>query len=199
MLRLVTFILATLSLCTPGWSYLTIQESGEPVPQNQLHLGFSPQFLLARESGSNGMLTLRTGLDEGRDFSFQLGGGYNNFWSTLSTRWIPIPDYNDQPAIGFRFDVTLAHLNGVSNGSFRLAPFVSKRLRTDVGHLEPYLYLPIGLNVQQGRYDNLSSFVLGSQVQIEDLRPIYLYGEAGFNLKNSVSYFTIGIFSTFDR
>jgi len=199
MFRLVT-IFSLLVLCSvPVWSYLTILESGEPLTTSEMHLGFAPQFMSGGFEGSNGVLSLRTGLDEGRDFSLQIGGGDVNFWTSLATRWIPIPDYDDQPAIGLRFDVTLSRFQDINRGVIRLAPFISKRFRTDVGHLEPYAYLPLGMTVQSGRYDNLSSMVLGSQLQIEDLRPVFLYGETAVNMKNSVSYFTVGIFSTFDR
>lgn len=199
MLRLVTLVILIPILSLPSWSYLTILESGEPLTNKEVHLGFAPQFMSGDFKGSNGVFALRTGLDEGRDFSVQLGGGDVHFWSTLATRWTPIPDYDDQPAIGLRIDVTLARVSDVTTGSLRLAPFASKRFRTDVGHVEPYTYLPIGLTVQNGRYDNLSSFVIGSQFGIEELRPMFLYGEIAINIKNSVSYFTVGIFSTFNR
>lgn len=199
MLKLVTIFLSCVFTSIPSWAYLTILESGEPLTKSELHLGFAPQFMLDDHTGSNGVINIRTGLDEGRDFSVQLGGGNIHFWTSLSTRWIPIPDYDDQPAIGFRFDVTLSKIASESDGAIRVAPFASKRFRSDTGHIEPYVYLPIGLRVSGGTYDNLSSFVVGSQFMIEDLRPVFFYGETAFNIKNSVSYFTIGIFSTFDR
>jgi hypothetical protein len=181
------------------WSYLSILESGEPVRKKNLHLGFSPQFTTGHNSGNNGVFFLRTGLDSGRDFTVQLGGGLVDFWSTVATRWVPIPDYHNQPAIGLRFDATLSRMYHNNVGILRLAPFISKRFQTNVGHIEPYAYLPLGLKIQEGRYDNLSSLVIGSKVQVEDLRPVYFYVESGFNSRNSLSYFSLGIFSAFSK
>ena len=195
----LSFVFLALMASPSSWAYLTILESGEPLTRSEMHIGFAPQFLTGDTAGSNGGVTLRTGLDEGRDFSLQVGGGKVQFWTTLATRWIPIPDYRDQPAIGLRFDVTMARMSDSNTGVLRAAPFVSKRFKTDVGYLEPYAYLPLGMTLQNGTYDNVSSLTLGSQLMLEDLRPIFFYGEVGLNLKNSVSYFTIGIFSTFDR
>jgi len=199
MLKLVTLFFLSAFISYPSWGYLTVLESGEPLTKSEMHIGFAPQFMSGDRTGSNGVLNLRTGLAEGQDFSAQLGGGDIHFWTTLSTRWIPIPDYDDQPAIGLRFDVTIAKIGSENSGAIRVAPFTSKRFRSDVGHIEPYIYLPIGLSILGGTYDNLSSLVVGSQLMIEDLQPVFFYGETAFNMKNSVSYFTIGIFATFDR
>lgn len=199
MTHLVTVILGLFLATLPAKAYLTILESGEPVGVNEYHLGFAPQFVSGEASGTNAVFVLRKGLDEGRDFSVQVGSGAVDLWTTLATRWIPIPDVDNQPAIGLRFDVTLVRETNASGGSFRVAPFISKRYRTDVADLEPYAYVPLGFSVSEGKYDNMSNLVIGSQFRLEDLRPVYFYGETAFNMRNSVSYFTIGVFSTFER
>lgn len=186
-----------LLLATPGHAYLSILDSGEPVAKGRIHAGLAPQIFVGETQGGEGIFWLKTGLDDGRDLSIQAGFGEIDFWTQLATRWIPIPDYEGQPAIGLRFDVTLARDESYSHGVLRVAPFLSKRFRSETGHIEPYVYLPLGLRIQEGTYTSLSQFIVGSQMALEDLRPIYFYVEVGANLRQAPAYFTVGIASQF--
>ena len=178
-------------------AYLSILDSGEPVAKGRIHAGIAPQIFVGESQGGEGIFWLKTGLDEGRDLTLQAGFGEIDFWTQLATRWIPIPDYENQPAIGLRFDITLARDQNYSHGVLRLAPFFSKRFRSETGHIEPYVYLPFGLRIQEGSYTSLSQFIVGSQLALEDLRPVYFYAEIGANLRQAPAYFSIGIASHF--
>lgn len=186
-------------LTTPIYGYLSIMESGEPVQAGDYHIGFAPQFVTDIDGASNAVFNLRTQINSGQDFSLQLGSGHTRIWSTIASRWVPIPDVQSQPALGIRYDITLAQQTNQSTGVFRLAPFISKRFRTEAGHLEPYAYLPMGVAINNDQTQNLSSLTIGTQLQVEDLRPIYFYVESGINLKGTHSYFLVGIFSIFER
>lgn len=179
--------------------YLSIMESGEPVQAGDYHIGFAPQFVTNIDGASNAVFNLRTQVNSGQDFSLQLGSGHTRLWTTLASRWIPIPDVQNQPAMGLRYDITLAQQSDQSSGVLRLAPFLSKRFRTEAGHLEPYVYLPLGVLINNDQTRSLSSLTIGTQLQVEDLRPIYFYVESGINLRGNDSYFLVGIFSIFER
>jgi len=192
------FLVFLMLLSAPSsHAYQTILEAGEPLDTKEYHLGFAPQFYTGDFSGTNGVFYLRKGLSTGRDVSIQLGTGGVDFFTTLSTRWIPIPDLANQPALGLRFDVTLSRDESLSSGVFRIAPFASKQFSTSSGVIEPYAYLPLGMRVVEGSYNSTSQLVFGSKVKVEELLPAYFYAEMGLNMKNSLSYFSIGLFSTF--
>lgn len=198
-LNQLIFMLLTGFMAAPGYAYLSIMESGEPVQAGDYHIGFAPQFVTDVDGASNAVFNLRTQINSGQDLSLQVGSGHTRIWSTLASRWVPIPDVQSQPAIGIRYDITLAQQHNLSNGVLRLAPFISKRFRTEAGHLEPYAYLPMGISINNDQTQHLSSLTIGTQLQVEDLRPIYFYVESGINLKGTHSYFLVGIFSIFER
>ncbi|MCS6838249.1 MAG: hypothetical protein NZ480_05320 [Bdellovibrionaceae bacterium] len=196
---LLCYLCSFLLLAPQVMAYLSILDSGEPTSNKEMTVGFAPQFIVSDSGGSHGTFLFKTGVGSGQDLMIQAGFGHIDFWLTLATRWIPIPDYENQPAVGVRFDGTLAREASSSIGHMRLAPFLSKRFLSEVGQLEPYLYIPFGLTIHEGKYDNIASLVVGSQIQVEDLLPLYFYVETGFDVRNSFTYVSIGILSTFQK
>lgn len=192
------WILSQLLTSFPTFGHWVILESGEPTSPQQLELGIAPMITLNNRPGGNGLVWGKLGLEDGKEILLQVGGGQIDHWFLLGGRWVPIPDFDQQPSLGLRFDATLSRDDGISYGVVRLCPFVSKLFRAESGALEPYLYLPIGFQIQEGGYKNPFQLVAGSQLIIEDLRPVRLYMEVGFNLRDSPTFISVGVTSEFN-
>src|SRR5690606_13854627 len=87
---------------------------------------------------------------------FQVGGFY---------KWVPIPDVEGQPAIGFAAGVLYARTEGLNDLSLRFHPLISKQYQIDWGEITPYGSIPIGIRSIDGETDVPVQAVIGAELK----------------------------------
>lgn len=171
-----------------AFAYLTINESGDLIAPGSFRAGFEPQAKLSDGGGGNIAGFVDGGISDEWSWRALLGTGDTDFWLTGSAKWIPIPDYQSQPAIGARFDYTLGREDGANFNVFRAAPMASKGFDSEVGRFVPYVALPLGVFASNGDSNNFSQLVVGSEAKLEQVPDWMFSAELGFNLSKSFSY-----------
>jgi len=169
-------------------AFLTIGESGDMVEANHYRLGLEPQLRISNGSGGNLGIYVDGAINDEWNWRAEMGTGDTDFWFTGSAKWIPIPDFKKQPAIGLRLDASLGRDHNDSFSVFRVAPMVGKGFETEVGRFTPYIAVPVGIWATRGTSDNISHFVIGSEGKFEEAKGYLFSAEMGFNMSKAFSY-----------
>ncbi|XGC82295.1 hypothetical protein ACES2L_07335 [Bdellovibrio bacteriovorus] len=184
-----------LFLTSNAHAYLSIAESGELVPQGKYQVGVEPQLLTNKGGGANVNVFIDTALSESSSARISMGAGAVDFNAFGSFKYIPFPDVENQPAMGFRAGAGIARDEETNLLQLQFAPLVSKKFDTEYGLAVPYLAVPFTfLNTKE---ENLvaTNLSIGSEFHYVDWDQVTLGAEAGVDLNKSYSY--ISIFATF--
>lgn len=169
-------------------AYMEVGESAEIQPQGKFKAGFIPQFKLSDGSGMNFSGFFDSGLSEATSFRLHLGGGDLDFFGGGSFKWVPIPDYDKQPAIGGKVEAIYGREGSESLATFRVMPLISKKFSTDHGEFVPYGAFPISLTTYKGSSDTQLHLVGGTEWRHPNTPNMEFGAELGLNANKSFSY-----------
>lgn len=127
-----------------------------------------------------------------------LGFGEVDFHIGGYLKWIPIPDYGSQPAMGFLTGLHYASLGDFNEFSIRIHPYMSKKFEFSIGDLSPYAALPISFRIIDGETDVPVQLHLGTELKLQQLEHISFMAEIGIDIADSFTYFSIGATFHFD-
>lgn len=184
----LTSLLLTSLIALPSWAYLTVGESADVTPKDILKIGIEPQIRMSEGSGTNLSFFLDSGLRDDLSWRALIGTGETDLVVDGSIKWVPIPDLEDQPAIGVRGDLIFGREANESFTTVRVVPLVSKQMQTDYVLFTPYVALPLGLQGYQGRSTSIAQLALGSDIKLDEWKNAMFNVELGANLNNSFSY-----------
>lgn len=186
-------------------AYYGVLDNGEVQPAGQYKVTTDVQALT-----KNGGLNLGGTFDMGFNDEFGvralLGFGKTDFYAGAMFKWMPIPDLENQPAIGVNLGVVYANDEDIRDMSFRAEPLVSKRLTVEQTVITPYAALPVSVRVRDTnsvtvKEDTRMAFqlVLGSQLQIEAYKNLQFIAEIGLDLDQAPGYVSMGAIWYFDN
>lgn len=176
----------------PTYGYLEIGESNEMPAPGAFKMGGIFQGRLSDGGGSNLTFFGDGALHEEMSWRGFLGGGKTDFYAGGSVKWVPIPDYRNQPAVGGKAEVTFGRA-GDSLTVLRLVPMASKKLDYQGNHWVPYGGVPVGISASGGKSDFFANLAGGTEVRFESLRDLEFNAELGIGLTKSFSYIGIGV------
>jgi hypothetical protein len=199
-------ILASLVFGLPAHAaYYGVLDNGEILESGKYKLTSDVQALT-----KNGGLNLGAMFDMGfqEDFGIRalVGFGKTDFYGGAMLKWMPIPDLDDQPAIGVNVGVIYAKDEDLKDLSFRAEPMISKRLKVDDTVFTPYAALPVSIRVRDSndpliKESTRATFqlVLGTQLQLATYKNLQFIGEIGLDLDQAPGYVSVGAVWYFDR
>lgn len=170
-----------------AFAYYTTGESAELVQAGQYHIGLEPQLRISDGSGFNlnGLLDAPFGKDG--SIRATLGFGNTDFFTSLSYKWVPIPDYDRQPAIGGKVEVIYARVGSNSTTALKLHPLISKKYEIDYGTIVPYGSIPIGLFTTSANSDTSIQLVGGAELWPLEYKKWKFSAELGVNMNKAFS------------
>ncbi len=194
-MKFAKYFVLGLFLSSTSHAYLSIAESAELLAPGTYQVGVEPQLLTNRGGGANFNVFLDSTLDESTSLRIAMGAGAVDFNAFVSAKWVPIPDVDNQPAMGLRIGAGIARDEEQNLLQLQVAPMVSKKFDTEYGLTVPYLAAPFTfLNTKE---ENLvaSNLTVGSEYHNPDWPQAVLGAELGIELNKSYTY--ISIFATF--
>lgn len=203
-LKRLTLLLAGVFLSTPALAYYSVMDNGEIMEARHYKLTPELQFI-TDVGGINTSVRFDTGLTDDTGLRAMVGFGRTDFFAGALFKWMPVPDFDKQPAIGANFGVLYGRENNGSDLTFRLEPLVSKRFLVHFGHLTPYASLPLGLRIHNGdRYDTTntditSQIVVGTQVELDGWDTLQFMTELGADLASAYSHISLAAVLYFDE
>ncbi len=167
---------------------MTVQESNDITPKGKFKLGVEPQIRTSDGSGTNFTAFLDSPINEEMSARVLLGVGDVDLTAGGSFKWVPVPDYESQPAIGGKVGFYFWRESDESFTTLRLEPIVSKRFKTELGDFTPYASLPLMFNSGKGNNETGIQIALGSEYHHPEADNMTFGLEAGLDAKDSFSY-----------
>ncbi len=126
---------------------------------------------------------------ESTNLRFYGGVGSLDFSLGGNLKWIPLKlnrklNFN----LGLVGSSEYGRDGGIDAFLFRLSPFISKNFSWELGTLEPYISIPLGVLAVDSSSQLSSQFVIGTKMKLESLSYMYFAAEGGFDIKNAESY-----------
>lgn len=208
-MRLLQFLSASILLVTtltaaPSWAYNDVLATGEVLERGHFRLSGGLQALTER-GGANVTGVIDTGIQDDFELRGLLGFGKTDYSLGALVKWVPIPDVEGQPAVGFLTGLTYARWLDGSEFTLQWNPLVSKKFAVGEGAITPYASLPLGLRFRDNHTAGVSDTTQmtiqvtgGAQIQVERWKNLQFIGEVGINLDHAYSYVSAGAIFYFD-
>jgi len=188
--RFVQFFLA-LAMAFSGLqsqAFMTVQESNEVTPTGKYKLGAEPQFRTSKGTGFNFGGFFDMPINEQSSFRGSVGTGETDFVAGTSLKWVPIPDYGKQPAIGGKVGAFYWREASENFFTFRIEPIMSKKFETTMGFFVPYAAVPLMFNTGKDFNKTTMQVAFGSEFQHPEADNMTFGLETGVDAKDSFSY-----------
>lgn len=188
MKNYILISIISLFLSSSALGFMTVQETAEISPMGKYKLGLEPQLRLSDGSGFNFSGFFDAALSEETSARVAAGFGDTDFFGSGSFKWVPVPDYEKQPAVGGKASIITWRETSVNFVTFRIEPIVSKKFETEHGLFTPFAALPVGFT--SGNSKNTTGIQLagGTEYHHPDWGNTVVAGELGINAKDSFSY-----------
>ncbi len=185
-LSILTLILTAAAL--PAWAFLTVQESGEITPKGKYKLGAEPQYRTTNGSGFNFSGFFDMPFSDETSIRGTVGTGETDFVAGTSLKWIPVPDYGSQPAIGGKLGAYYWREASENFSTVRIEPLISKKFSTTAGNFNPYAALPVMFNNGKDYNKTTMQVAFGSEYTHSEADNMTFGLEAGLDAKDSFAY-----------
>lgn len=192
-------LLALLFSFSSAHAYYSVMDTGKIIPTGKYRIIAGPQFITTgHNDGTNISGRFDAGMGESTTLRATAGGGNGDlFYTGLFAKYIPFPDFENQPALGFIGGITYARENiGTENEdvlSLRFAPIASKDLETDVGLVTPYVSLPISIAFADGDTIYPVQLVGGAEFKPYSWENVSFIGELGVKINKAFTYIALGV------
>lgn len=181
-------VLLSLLISPSSFAFLTVQESNDIAAVGKYKLGIEPQIKTSNGNGANFTGFFDAAINEEASVRVHLGTGDTDFYTGGSIKWVPVPDYGKQPAIGGKVGVTYWREQSQNFFTYRFDPLVSKKFESEVGAFTPYASLPMMLTTGDGTTVTGFQLAAGTEYTHPKADNMTFGGEIGLNLKDSFSY-----------
>lgn len=196
-MKILISVLIPLLVSIQSLAYLEFNESGELVPENQYRLGFAPQIGLSPSMVNFGAF-FDTGIGESSQLRVTAGLGDTDFFAGFGYKMVPVPDYQKQPALGFKIGASFAREKDDNILTLQVSPFLSKIMDMEFGKLIPYAALQMGVSAHRSSSTSPTILALGSEILPQQFRKVQFGAELGLDLHDAISYITGYITFMFD-
>lgn len=184
--------------------YYSVLDTGQVLKEGQYKLTGDAQ-ILTKNGGLNIGATADMGFREEFGLRAMIGFGSTDIYAGGMIKWVPIPDIDNQPAIGINAGVVYGKDGSISDMTVLFQPIVSKRFVMDSATVTPYASIPVGIRTRSSSdwwvKDGTSmtfQMVVGSQLQVEKWKNLQFMGEIGLDLDKAPSYLSIAAVFYFD-
>ncbi len=193
---MLSFLFALLHV---SHAYLGLLTDGDILPSERVRAGVELQGVLNENDGINLAGHFDMGLNDSTELMLEAGTGAQDFFGSLQFKYVPYPDYENQPAIGFIFGTTVASESGDSDTLLSLKSFVSKKFETDIGPMTPYGALAVHFALTDNNdYDPLQ-LILGSKYKHPNWTNTHLLTEIGIDVSDAFNYIAVYLTYEFDK
>jgi hypothetical protein len=189
-----------MAFTTSAWAgYYDVLDNAEVLPKGNYKLTGDLQFL-----NEGGCCNIGAKFDMGIQDQFGVralaGTGKTDYFLGGLFKWIPVPDIENQPAVGGNIGLLYAKWRDGTETTFRFEPLVSKKFTIENAVLTPYGSVPLSLrminsSIHENTTDLTFQLVAGAQLQIEKWKNLQFMAEVGVNLDKADGYVSVaGVF-----
>ncbi len=193
-----TLLLSILLVSSSSLAYLTISETAELPAAGYYQVGFEPQFFTNAGGGANLTGFFDAPFTDSTSGRLWLGTGAIDFNAGASFKYVPFPDVDRQPGIGFRTGGFFSRKGSENFLTLQLAPIFSKKVNTENGLFTPYTAIALDFTNTKEKNFTGSQVMFGTEYKTPEVPKMYFGLEAGFSLNDSYSYISGTVTLPFD-
>jgi hypothetical protein len=173
-------------------AYLSLLSTGEMLKPEQFQVMTYVESVFNKYKGTNVNARGSLGFTDELQGDFEIGLGEFDVTLGAYVKWVPIPDVDDQPAIGVRAGLSYLNWDDFSQTSIVAMPFLSKGFVTDHGKFTPYTGIPLGINSNDDDTYFFARIAFGSEWTHPDQPHLHAIAEVAFDLSKSFSSINAG-------
>lgn len=182
------FSLLAVFFALQAQAFMTVQESNDITPMGKYKLGVEPQLRTSNGNGMNFTGFFDAPINEEMSARALIGSGDTDFVAGGSFKWVPVPDYGNQPAVGGKIGGYFWRESDEGYFTVRVEPIVSKKLHTEIGDFTPYGALPILFNSGKDYNKTGVQLAAGTEYFHSEADNMTFGAELGLDAKDSFSY-----------
>lgn len=195
-----SLIVLTILLSVPKvFAYQAFLNTGEILPQGQFQLTGYLETIFDEFDGVNLNGRGTMSVSDELQVDVELGFGEFDIYLGGFVKWVPIPDYEKQPALGIRGGLSYVKIDDFNETSGTIAPFASKSFETEVGPFTPFAALPFGVANHSDKNPNdddtffTAKLALGTEWMNPEWHPNFrVIGELNIELTEAFTSFNVG-------
>lgn len=173
-------------------AYQSLLSTGDMVQPEKFQLLGYIENIFDDLDGFNANVRGTYGITDELQGDLELGAGEFDVMLGAFLKWVPIPDYEKQPAIGVRAGLSYFDTDRYSQTSITAMPFVSKGVESPQGRFTPYIGFPLAINSNSNDTFFSSRIAFGTEWTHPEQKQIHVVGELGLELSKSFNSLTIG-------
>lgn len=172
-----------------SYSFGTFLNSSTLLNGSEYDLSTVANFYSGDRRGTHVMGMIDLPFTKQTNLRFYGGIGSLDFSLGGSIKWVPLKlNHKNNFNLGAVASSEYGRDGGIDAFLFRVSPFISKAFSWELGTLEPYVSIPLGVVAVDSSSEMSSQFVIGSKVKFDSLNFMYFAAEGGFDIKNAESY-----------
>ncbi len=188
IIKLIPIILFSVN----AFSYETFLNSSSLLSDSEYNLSAVSKFFSGERKGAHLIGKIDLPFTQETNLQFHGGVASLNFSVGGNLKWVPVKiNLKNQFNFGGLISAEYKKDDSISAFLFRVAPFMSKEFSWELGLLEPYIVLPLGVLAASSNSSMTSQFVIGSKIKFDSITYMSFSTEGGFDIKNTDSYFAI--------
>lgn len=185
-------ILCALLFSFSAYGYQSLMTTGDLIqPETFQVLGYV-ESIFDELDGVNINVRGNYGINDELQGDVEIGAGELDVILGAFLKWVPIPDYEKQPAIGVRAGISYIDSNLYSQTSITAMPFVSKGIETPNGRFVPYIGFPLAFNSNKNDDYFSSRIAFGTDWTHPEQKQLHVIAELGLELSKSFSSLSVG-------
>lgn len=184
MKSLLHLVFVILLLSIKAHTFLITGESAELVKPGTYAVGGGAQLNFS-PTQFNLIASADYGINDSSSVRAMMGFGGLDFQAGATYKWIPIPDYEKQPAIGLKAGVHYAREEDISQITALFIPIISKKVKSENGMYAPYVSIPIGISNVDDKTETPILFTLGTEFFSNEYQNLRVGSEMSLNLSHS--------------
>ncbi len=175
-----------------AFSYETFLNSPSLLNGNEYDLSATSKFFSGKQKGAHLIGTIDLPFTQETNLRFYGGIASLDFSIGGSLKWIPVK-INRKNQFNFGGVISAEYKKDNKTNAFllRTTPFISKEFSWELGFLQPYIALPLGVLATDSTSRITSQFVIGSKIKFDSITYMSFSTEGGFDIKNTDSYLAI--------
>lgn len=175
-----------------AYGYQSLMTTGDLIqPETFQVLGYV-ESIFDELDGVNINVRGNYGINDELQGDIELGAGELDVMLGAFLKWVPIPDYEKQPAIGIRAGLSYIDSDRYSQTSITAMPFISKGIESPNGRFVPYIGFPLAINSNKNDDYFSSRIAFGTDWTHPDQKQLHVIAELGLELSKSFNSLSIG-------
>ncbi|NQZ00532.1 MAG: hypothetical protein HRT45_07670 [Bdellovibrionales bacterium] len=192
-------LVCSITSAASAFAFYSTVDDGYILKEGQYRVTGTGQMITSEGAGGNATGRFTHPWNDEIQIEALAGFGDVDFQAGAFAKWVPIPDYENQPAIGVKIGALYGTVESLSEVSFRVHPLISKAFESDIGTFTPYGSIPIGMRFYDSKIDIPTQLVAGSFYKHPELSSVSFALELGFELNKAFNYVTLGVVLDIDE